>query len=182
MFAGQRRDTIPTIPGWQPAPYRLEQTQARRKKVHDAASRKRRAMLKDIRVGDWVIIKDRRPEWKFRTPNEPGAWTVTGMSRTIVTAEKGRERVTRNISWFKKTASVELSEDLETDDLVPEWSATDGQGYGREDKSLPAGDLIPQRQRVAGAPTTKGEETRSQPGRYNLRPNLLPSQRLRDSV
>ncbi|KAJ1183096.1 hypothetical protein NDU88_008267 [Pleurodeles waltl] len=72
MLAGQRRDTIPTPPGWQPGLYYPEQTQARRKEMNDTASKKRRVTSQEIRIGERVIVKDRKPGWKFCTPYEPG--------------------------------------------------------------------------------------------------------------
>ncbi|KAJ1082381.1 hypothetical protein NDU88_002549 [Pleurodeles waltl] len=100
MLAGQIRDTITKAPGWRPNPSHLRQTQAKRKEVNDKTSKRRRAMVKDIRVGDQVIIKDRKPGWKFRTPYE--VWTVTGVSGTMVTAEKGSDRVTQRFHGLKR--------------------------------------------------------------------------------
>ncbi|KAJ1195939.1 hypothetical protein NDU88_005204 [Pleurodeles waltl] len=41
---------------------------------------------------------------------------VTGVAGTMVTAEKGRESWTRNISWFRKATFVEHSDELAGDD------------------------------------------------------------------
>ncbi|KAJ1216502.1 hypothetical protein NDU88_004103 [Pleurodeles waltl] len=97
------------IPGWRPALYCPEQTQARRKKINDMASKKKRAIVRDIRVGEQVIIKDRKPGWKVSTPYEPGVWNLTEVSGTMVTAKKGTERVKQNISGFRKTMFGGLS-------------------------------------------------------------------------
>ncbi|KAJ1204567.1 hypothetical protein NDU88_000013 [Pleurodeles waltl] len=182
MLAGQRQDTIPRAPGWRPSPYHQKQTQARRKEVNDKTSKRRRAMVKDIRVSDQVIIKDRKPRWKFRTPYEPSVWAVTGVSGTMVTVEKGSDRVTQIVSWFKKTTFVEHSGGQEAEDQFPDWSTTERPEHDREDKLPTAAGPVCLRQSVSGAPMTQCSGTRSQMGRYNLRPNSPPSQRLKDFV
>ncbi|KAJ1218106.1 hypothetical protein NDU88_005691 [Pleurodeles waltl] len=116
MLAGPRRDTILTAPGRKPNPYHPKQTQAKRKEVNDKVSRRRQDRVRDIRIGDQVIVKDRIPGWKSRTPYEPGVWTVTWGSGTMVTAEKRNDRVKRNISWFKKAIFVEHFGDQKAED------------------------------------------------------------------
>ncbi|KAJ1200663.1 hypothetical protein NDU88_004484 [Pleurodeles waltl] len=180
ILAGTRRDTIPTGPGWEPTTYHRKQTQAKRKQVNDKASRRRQARVRDICIGDQVIINDRKPGWKFRTPYEPGVWTVTGMSGTMVTAEKGSERVTRNISWFKKATFVEHSGDQEAKDQFPDWSTTESPEQDREGELPSAAGPGCLRQPVSAPPATQSREARSQTGRYCLRPNPPPSQKLKD--
>ncbi|KAJ1199699.1 hypothetical protein NDU88_003532 [Pleurodeles waltl] len=50
----------------------------------------------------------------------------------MVTAEKGSDRVTRNISWFKKAMFVEHSGDQEAEDQFPDWSTTERPEQDRE--------------------------------------------------
>ncbi|KAJ1200879.1 hypothetical protein NDU88_004700 [Pleurodeles waltl] len=138
MLAGPRRDTIPTAPGWKPTPYHPEQTQAKRKEANDKVSRVRRARARDIRIGNQVIIKDRKPGWKFRTPYEPGVWTETGVSGTMVTAEKGSDQVTRNILWFKKATFVEPPEDQAAEEQFPDCLTTESPERDRESELPPA--------------------------------------------
>ncbi|KAJ1090173.1 hypothetical protein NDU88_003308 [Pleurodeles waltl] len=173
MLAGTRRDTIPTAPRWEPIPYHPKQTQAKRREVNDKASRTRRARVRDIHIGDQVIVKDRKPGWKFRTPYEPGVWTVTGVSGTMVTAEKGCERVTRNISWFKKATFVENSGDQEAEDQFSDWPTTESPAQEREGELPLVAGPVGGRQPVGAAPATQCREPRSLMGRNVLILRLL---------
>ncbi|KAJ1123886.1 hypothetical protein NDU88_002353 [Pleurodeles waltl] len=180
MLTRQRRDTIPTSPGWQAAAYHPEQAQARRKQVNDRASKKRRAVLMDIWIGDQAIINDQKPVWKLSTPYEPGLWTVTRVSGTMVTEEKGRDQVTRNISWFRKVTFEGPSDVLDGEDYLQHWSRTGDNGPESENE-LPFADgqSLPM-QPVPSVRTAGDGKSRSPSGRYNLRPNPPPSQRLKD--
>ncbi|KAJ1187829.1 hypothetical protein NDU88_004599 [Pleurodeles waltl] len=93
---------MPTHPAWQPLPWHPERTQAKRKMVNEGASRTVYAAWWDVRIGDRVVVKDRRPGWKFRTPYEPGVWIVTRVAGTMVTAVKRGEKVTWNVFWFSR--------------------------------------------------------------------------------
>ncbi|KAJ1180577.1 hypothetical protein NDU88_005798 [Pleurodeles waltl] len=63
----------------------------------------------------------------------------------MVTAEKERERVTQNVSWFCKATFVELSGDQETDDQFPDCSTTERLVRDCEDELLPAtGPILPE--------------------------------------
>ncbi|KAJ1130570.1 hypothetical protein NDU88_008921 [Pleurodeles waltl] len=170
----------PYCPRVETHPLSPKQTQAKSKEVNDKVSRGRRARTRDIRIGDQVIVKDRKPGWKFRTPYEPGLWTVTRVSRTMVTAEKGSDQVTRNISWFKKATFGEISGDQEVEDQFPDYSATESPEQDRESELPLAAGPSGLRQPVSSAPATQRGEARSQTGRYYLSPNPPPSQKLKD--
>ncbi|KAJ1200848.1 hypothetical protein NDU88_004669 [Pleurodeles waltl] len=178
MLAGPRRGTILTAPGWKPAPNHRKQTQAKRKEANDKVSRGRRARARDIRIGNQVIIKDR----KLHTPYEPGVWTVTGVSGTIVTAERGSDRVTRNILWFKKATFVEPPEDQAAEDQFPDCLTTESPERDRESELPPASGPSVSRQPVSATPATQRGEAKYQTGRYSLRPNPPPSQKLKAFV
>ncbi|KAJ1179120.1 hypothetical protein NDU88_004356 [Pleurodeles waltl] len=166
----------PHIPRVAVRPIRPEQAQARRKEVNDKASKRRCAVSRDTGIGDQVIIKDRKPAWKFCTPYKPGLLTVTGVPRTMLTAEKGRDRVTQNVSWFRKATFVEPSDEPDSDDYFLDWSITGGQGQERENElPLAAGTTHP-RQPVTSTLMAWDGEIRSQSARYNP----PSSQRLRD--
>ncbi|KAJ1142126.1 hypothetical protein NDU88_008453 [Pleurodeles waltl] len=66
-----------------------------------------------MHVGDVVVVRDGYPSWKFRTPYEPSRWTVIDVQGTMVTAQRGDQRVTRNVSWFKRVEGHD--EDTPTD-------------------------------------------------------------------
>ncbi|KAJ1214306.1 hypothetical protein NDU88_001925 [Pleurodeles waltl] len=137
-------------------------------------------MTRDLRVGDRVIIKDRRPGWKFCMPYEPGVWTVTGVSGTMVTAEKGRNRVSQNISWFREATFADFYEEPDGDDYIPNWSSAGVPGRDCETGSPQAAEQNSFRVPASDVPMASDVEGRSQSGKYNLRPNLPPHQRLKD--
>ncbi|KAJ1211269.1 hypothetical protein NDU88_006630 [Pleurodeles waltl] len=114
----------------------------------------------DIRIGDQVIIKDQKPGWKFCTPYEPRIGTVTRVPGTM--AEKGRERVICNISWFRKATFVEPSDELESNEYSPRWSTTEGPESGCEGDVLSVTGPATQRQPVTSAPVAQEGEARSQ--------------------
>ncbi|KAJ1156692.1 hypothetical protein NDU88_009410 [Pleurodeles waltl] len=66
------------------------------------ASKSRRAGQPDLLMGDWVILKDRHPSWKFRSPFEPDFWVVEKVERTMITARWNGWHVPQNVSWFRR--------------------------------------------------------------------------------
>ncbi|KAJ1214514.1 hypothetical protein NDU88_002132 [Pleurodeles waltl] len=165
MLATPRLDTIPTAPGWKPTPYHLKQTQAKRKETNDKVSRGRRARARDIRIGDQVIVKDQKPGRKFRTPYEHGVWIVTGVSGTMMTTERGSDRMTRNISWFKKATFVEPLADQAAEDQFPDCLTTESPERDRESELPPTAGSSGSRQPVSATPATQRGEARSKTGR-----------------
>ncbi|KAJ1135305.1 hypothetical protein NDU88_001745 [Pleurodeles waltl] len=97
MFSSVRRDVLLTPPEWQPAPFQRELGRYQRRRRNERASQKRGATGRRLHGGDKVILKDCKPGWKFCMPYEPGVWTVSQVRRTMITAIKGHEEVTRNI-------------------------------------------------------------------------------------
>ncbi|KAJ1111147.1 hypothetical protein NDU88_008484 [Pleurodeles waltl] len=91
---------------WLP-PYCPGQRQARQREANDWASRMSNEVTQDLLICDRVIIKDRKPRWKFHTLYELGVWSVAGVAGIMVTVQKGGEKVTRNISWFRKAIFME---------------------------------------------------------------------------
>ena len=94
------RDVIPTEPSWRPAEIDNTMVESKRKGTNEKASRARGAVSSNIVVGDRVIMKDRHPWWKFRTPFEREVWTVVEIKGTMITVKRNHTTVTRNISWF----------------------------------------------------------------------------------
>ncbi|KAJ1148546.1 hypothetical protein NDU88_001374 [Pleurodeles waltl] len=88
---------VPTILQEQ-ASERLHQ----RKSASDRVSQRRRAESAPLQVGDQVLVRNRHPVGKFRLPFEMTPWTVVRRKGTLVTAQKGPESMTRNISFFKR--------------------------------------------------------------------------------
>ncbi|KAJ1084740.1 hypothetical protein NDU88_004886 [Pleurodeles waltl] len=81
------RDCIPADEQWQPAPLDLAGAQRKRLQTNTEASESRRARHPDLSVGDPVILKDRHPGLKFRTPKEPD-WMVEKVKGTMITARR----------------------------------------------------------------------------------------------
>ena len=77
-------------------------TLMRRKVTNEHASRRRRDAATMIAVGDTVVIRDRHPVGKFRTPYEKETWTYTKVQGTTVTATQRQNQNTRNVSFFKR--------------------------------------------------------------------------------
>ncbi|KAJ1153336.1 hypothetical protein NDU88_006097 [Pleurodeles waltl] len=150
------------------------------RETNDQASRRRCATTRHLQVGDRAIIKDRRPGWKFCTPYDPAVWVVSRVAGTMVTAQRANKIVSQNISWFRKvtfedplTAEADLTcphPEPEQDNLEPQdvrrGGPTDEPGVSRSPENAP--------------PKTQDDGPRSQVRKYNLRPNPMPSQRLRD--
>ncbi|KAJ1198807.1 hypothetical protein NDU88_002646 [Pleurodeles waltl] len=95
------RDTIPHVEITTMKQKQVE-TKLRNRHIHnERISRKRGARMRNLKVGDVVLVKNRHPGGKFKTPFEPEVWTVARVKGTLVTATRKDETVTRNISWFK---------------------------------------------------------------------------------
>ncbi|KAJ1122537.1 hypothetical protein NDU88_001023 [Pleurodeles waltl] len=112
------RDTIPPHPLWADQPGAQNQSTSRRTRNNDYASQKRRARWSSVQVGDAVLVKDRHPGSKFQLPFEADKWTVTAVKETMITATKDGEKVTRNVSHFKRLLAVPVArheEDGSTD-------------------------------------------------------------------
>ncbi|KAJ1183394.1 hypothetical protein NDU88_000216 [Pleurodeles waltl] len=96
------RDTIPHVS----VPTQLHDQVADRlcncQQQNDRMSRKRRARIRDIQVGGSVLVKNRQPGVKCKLPFESSPWTVVRVRGTKITAERGREVLTSNVSWVKR--------------------------------------------------------------------------------
>ena len=188
------RDVIPAGPKWKPARIDKAGCQEKRRITNEKASHTRRAAVPSLVVGEQVVVKDRHPGWKFRTRFEQEPWTVTRVKGTMVTATRHNQSVTRNVSWFKKSPRI-VNNDLGCESPEEEQSATES--IQAKDRALssenvtpglkdclgtPGGESSPG---VSGGPRNRGDgegagRTRSQ--RYDLRPQPLPNQRLKDYV
>ncbi|KAJ1089347.1 hypothetical protein NDU88_002498 [Pleurodeles waltl] len=73
----------------------------RRSRNNDYDSQKQMAR-NTIREGDTLLVKDHHPRGKFWLPFKAELWTVTAVKGTIITAGRGGDSITRNVSQFKR--------------------------------------------------------------------------------
>ncbi|KAJ1130706.1 hypothetical protein NDU88_009056 [Pleurodeles waltl] len=95
------RDTIPHVGNTTMKQKQVETLLRNRYTHNERISRKRRARMRHLKAGDVVLVKNRHPGGKFKTPFEPELWTVARVKGTLVTAMRKGETVMRNISCFK---------------------------------------------------------------------------------
>ena len=166
----------------------------RRRMRNDQVSQRRRAKKQTFRPGELVLVKDRHPGSKFCLSFEPTPWSIVRVRGTMITATKGGEFITRNVSFFKRHQAP-LSppgEAVRPRGLV-EDSANEHAGSAdlteelpevRPATSGPQGHLSPASNPARVEPTPAGDvpeaSQRSLATRYNLRNNPASSQRLRD--
>lgn len=102
------------------------QDEVNKKKMKEYADVKRRATEPDIQVGDPVLVRQ-RPENKLCPHYSPTPMKVTSRKGSMVTADGGGRKVTRNSSFFKKVPlqmpphaePPEVSPDAEPEDVEP---------------------------------------------------------------
>ncbi|KAJ1149331.1 hypothetical protein NDU88_002141 [Pleurodeles waltl] len=102
MFSSPPRDCIPEGDHWQPIAKDMSKTQEKWARTNAKASERRRAKHPDLRVEESVILKDRHPGWKYRTPYKPDILRVERIKGTKVTASREGRQVTWNVLWFWK--------------------------------------------------------------------------------
>lgn len=193
LFKRAPRDVIPVDPTWQPPERDGEAVQTRRETTNRKASEVRGAKSSPLRVGDSVVIRDRHPGWQFRTPYESEVCIVSDVKGTMITARRGQQSVTRNITCFKRAADPgNISEEY------PSWEpgfdppASPNPGHTGPESLAPASQGSATRNRTEcqntvaqpAAYDTAGAEAspRVRSRRYDLRPNPGPSQWLKDFV
>ncbi|KAJ1206954.1 hypothetical protein NDU88_002347 [Pleurodeles waltl] len=166
-------------------------------------SRKRGAKERDICVGDMVLVKCRKGGSKFLLPFEKDPWVVSDVKGTMITAKRGPESITRNISFYKKVYASDFpvpidvsSGDQDYDDVMLQSSgcASNGAfiaGGQSADVQNPGGSMELDHgsgDRLVGESIASGSgqvgpitSTRGD-GPYNLRPRPQCSTRFRDFV
>ncbi|KAJ1135370.1 hypothetical protein NDU88_001810 [Pleurodeles waltl] len=97
----QVQDTIPHVQEGSELHDRVREALSNRERKKDKMSRKRRAKERDICVGDFVLVRNRRSGSKVLLPFEKDPWVVIAKKGTMITARRKHETVTRNISFFK---------------------------------------------------------------------------------
>ncbi|KAJ1087847.1 hypothetical protein NDU88_001010 [Pleurodeles waltl] len=141
---------------WKPDELDPEETQEKRLKTNQKASAWRRTQCSDMCMGDIDVVRDRYPGWKFRTTYEP----------------------TCHLEWVL----VQDSGGHERDTAVGAEDADDADDHRMETSETPRNDRCTGK---SPEPVPDAEPLPDQGGscqRYHLRPNPIPSYRLRDFV
>ena len=98
-----------------------ERDTEKKRKIKEYTDHRRQCKPNDIRVGDKVLIRQPKIN-KLSTPFHPYRYKVVARKGSMVTAERGSHKVTRNVSFFKKIeamATLENETDYEVDDPIP---------------------------------------------------------------
>ncbi|KAJ1152174.1 hypothetical protein NDU88_004951 [Pleurodeles waltl] len=116
------------------------------------------------------------PRWKTRTPYKCEFWRVPAVRGTMVTAQRGEQRVTRNVSWFQR---VDPEGERASREVYDEYGNTNSEVVavdGQADRLTPHCNLkLPRNQE-------RPDELAGRSERYHLRSNPPPSQRLRHFI
>ncbi|KAJ1132681.1 hypothetical protein NDU88_010985 [Pleurodeles waltl] len=172
---------------------------SRRKDSNDKMSRKRGKKERDICVGDMVLVKCRRGGSKFLLPFEKDPWVVSDVKGAMVTAKRGPESITRNISYYKKVYASDFSVpidvssgDQDYDDVILQSSGFGSNGaFIAGDVESPggsmgldhgSGDQLVEESIVSGSGQVGPITSTRGDGPYNLRPCPQCSTRFRDFV
>ena len=98
-----------------------EKDSEKKRKMKEYADQRRRSETSGIKVGDVVLIRQPKTN-KLSTPFNPHPYKVVARKGSMVTAENGSHKVTRNVSFFKKIETTPVTEnetDDEADDPIP---------------------------------------------------------------
>ncbi|KAJ1136698.1 hypothetical protein NDU88_003113 [Pleurodeles waltl] len=108
------QDVIPTGSGWSPATIGIQPTQEKRKATNNQASLVLKAVHPDLMVKNKVIMRDRHPGWKFRTPLENEVCD-------IVNVQQDQSYAASYVSWCKCVGAPEEGQEgrpREIDDML----------------------------------------------------------------
>lgn len=98
-----------------------ERDTEKKRKIKEYADQRRQSKPSEIDIGDKVLIRQPKIN-KLSTPFHPHPYKVVARNGSMITAECGSHKVTRNVSFFKKIKTTPTSEnetDDEVDDLIP---------------------------------------------------------------
>jgi transposase InsO family protein len=95
----------------------IRETDLRKKmKMKSYADEKRHARESDTKIGDTVIVKQTKHN-KLSTPYDPRPYTVQDRKGSMVTARRGEQTITRNLSKFKRVHPSAVEEEITFDGL-----------------------------------------------------------------
>lgn len=135
---------------------RLRRTDQRMKAyMKQLADDRNRAKDSEIQTGDRVLIRQPQSN-KFTTPYEPTPYEVVHCKGSMITAQRGDRKITRNTTFFKKIppAPIPEGDDTVSDDMFDDATTVDfDRTSDLEHVAPPAFQMNnrPQRQRRAPA-------------------------------
>ena len=89
--------------------------------MKEYADQRRQSKTSDMKVGNIVLVQQPKTN-KLPTPFNPHPYKVVARKGSMVTAERGSHKITRNVSFFKKIDTIPIPEneiDDEVDDPIP---------------------------------------------------------------
>ncbi|KAJ1113595.1 hypothetical protein NDU88_001837 [Pleurodeles waltl] len=160
-------------------------------------SRKRGAKERDICVGDMVLVKCRKGGSTFLLPFEKDPWVVSDVKGTMITAKRGPESITQNISFYKKVYASDFpvpidvsSGDQDYDDVMLQSSCLESNGAfiagdvqnpgGSMELDHGSGDQLVEESIASGLGQVVPITSARGDGPYNLRSRPQCSTRFRD--
>jgi hypothetical protein len=75
--------------------------QEKKEKMKKYADSRQHAKTNDLKIGDAVLVRQPKKN-KLSTPFNPEPFVVEAWKGTLVTARRGSQKITRNVSFFKK--------------------------------------------------------------------------------
>ena len=94
-----------------------EKDSGKKRKMKEYADQRRHSKTSQVKVGDIVLIRQPKTN-KLSTPFNPQPYKVVARKESMVTAERGSHKDTRNDSFFKKIEATLIPDD-EVDDPIP---------------------------------------------------------------
>ncbi|KAJ1139557.1 hypothetical protein NDU88_005926 [Pleurodeles waltl] len=138
-------DTIPHVPECNDLHQQVGKALSRRKDRNDNMSR-------DICVGDMVLVKCRKGGSKFVLPFEKDPWIVSDVKCTMITAKRGSESITQNISFYKKVYASDFQVPIDISSWDQDYDDVTLQSPCLETNDVfPGGLLCPNMQSPGGS-------------------------------
>ena len=95
------------------------QDERKKSKMKSYGDKHHRAKESTIQIGDTVLLRQPKQN-KFTPPFDPEPFKVTAVKGSMITVRNKSRSVTRNSSFFKKTANFPASEDSEVEEYHDE--------------------------------------------------------------
>ncbi|KAJ1141317.1 hypothetical protein NDU88_007650 [Pleurodeles waltl] len=133
------RDTIPHMNESSKIHDKVTEMLSRRKDKNDKALRKRKARRREINIGDYVLVKNRRDGSKFMLPFQKDPWMVSAIKGIMVTSKRNQETIKRNISFFKAFRMPDCEVVMENGyQFASSFEADEGDRVDHHDSGFPS--------------------------------------------